>query len=318
MTKEFKEKSRKKAIRKRVIKRRLKRGIRKSICVLGGLACAGALYGFVLRPAWVSSQTDTAQYQVDEILAMVNNRILNTTSRSLSRIPVIAHRGFSENVLDNSFAAFDQAMAAGCPQIELDVHASSDGVLYVNHDPDLKQCAGVDWKINDHSSAELDGILMKNGEKLHRLSEVLERYRDQMIYLIELKDENDDPAPFLDVAYGHANLSQNMQIQSFNADLIENIHDSLPNMFVQLLISDEWLVDEAIGWPWLDSLALDQKLITPERIGQIHEAGKEVWIWTVDNLDDIHKYLSWGADGVITDLDRAVVLYKEMSQTAAA
>lgn len=317
MTKELAKKNRKKAIKKKVRRHRLKRGIRKSICAIAGIACAAGAYTWIMRPVLIQTHTDTAEYQTDEILSYANERILNTTSRKLSRIPVIAHRGFSENVLDNSYAAFDQAMSAGCPQIELDVHASSDGVLYVNHDPNLKECAGLDWNIKDHSSAELDGILMKNGEKLHRLSEALERYRDQMIYLIELKDENDDPMPFLDVAYGHANLAQNMQIQSFNADLIENIHKSLPNMFVQLLISDEALIDEALGWQWLDSLALDQKLISQDRIDWIHRNGKEVWIWTVDNLDDIHKYLSWGADGVITDLDSAVVLYKEMSQNAS-
>lgn len=301
-----------KSVKKKKKKRRLKRKIRRALIGTGAFVCA-----FVVVTVF-DSRVDTipsgnSDYSTEEMVVMANERLLNRTSKDLTRIPVFAHRGFVNDTVDNSYAAFDLALLSGCPQIELDVRASSDGVYYVSHDDNIKSISGLDWFISEHTSAELDGVLMKNGEKLHRLSEVVERYRDQMIYLVEIKDETDDPAPFLDVVKGHPQLAQNIQVQSFYAPVLENIHKELPNMFVQWLINDSSLVDQALNYDWLDSLALDHKLISQDRVSTIHENGKEVWLWTVDNLDDIHRYLSWGVDGVITDLDSAVALYKEMS-----
>ncbi|HLQ84778.1 MAG TPA: glycerophosphodiester phosphodiesterase family protein, partial [Salinisphaeraceae bacterium] len=50
---------------------------------------------------------------------------------------LIAHRGGSGLFLENSLAAFEHAIAAGCDGAELDVHLSADGALVVHHDPIL-------------------------------------------------------------------------------------------------------------------------------------------------------------------------------------
>lgn len=286
----------------------LRRFVTGVVAVVAGFAAGGWLYMQFPHPAYADGQLSE-----EEIEAMVRQRMMNQTSKGLDRIPVFAHRGFVEDSLDNTFASFDLALLSGCPQIELDVRCSSDGVLYVCHDDTLKAVADLGWKVKEHTSEELDGVILKNGEKLHRLSEVIGRYRDQLIYLIEFKDELSDPKPFLDVVEAWPQYTSTMQIQSFYPETLESIHKKLPNLFVQLLIQDYKVVDDAMTWPWLDSLALSDKLISEDRIHAIHEAGKEVWLWTIDDPEAIHRYLSWGADGVITDLDSAVTIYKEMA-----
>jgi glycerophosphoryl diester phosphodiesterase len=47
----------------------------------------------------------------------------------------ISHRGLRATATENSISAFDAAIEAGAEAIELDVHASGDGVIYVHHDP---------------------------------------------------------------------------------------------------------------------------------------------------------------------------------------
>lgn len=293
-------------------KRRLKRKIRRAMS--GSLALVCAFMGTHI----VNGQIDPlvlslGVYTNQEMVEQANERLLNRSSKQLTRIPVFAHRGFAQNALDNSYAAFDIALQSGCPQIELDVRSSADGVYYVSHDDNIKSITGLDWWISQKTSAELDGVLMSNGEKLHRLSEVVERYRDQMIYLVEIKDESGDAWPFLDVVKGHPQLAQNIQVQSFDRKVLEAIHHELPNMFVQWLINDHHKVEEALNCDWLDSIALDHILISEDRVRTIHEHQKEVWLWTVDDLEMIHTYLSWGVDGVITNLESAVSLYKEMA-----
>lgn len=307
-------KTQKKVIKRKIRKRRLKRWVKRTLISVLAFGCAFAAARFLFLKSAFSMKTAPAEYSDEEIYAYVHDRMLNTPSKHLSRIPVFAHRGFVEDSLYNSYQSFDLALLSGCPQIELDVRSSSDGVLYVSHDENLKDISASDWNISEHTSAELDGILMKNGEKLHRLSEVLERYRDQLIYLVEIKDENPDPEPFLDAVRSHPELAENIQVQSFYAPVLENIHNELPNMFVQYLINDSAKVNEALGYEWLDSLAIDQAITSQDRINKIHEAGKEVWIWTVDDINNVHRYLSWNADGVITDLESAVAVYKEYTE----
>ena len=48
---------------------------------------------------------------------------------------VIAHRGASWELPENTLAAFERAIAIGADAIELDVHADAAGRLVVTHDP---------------------------------------------------------------------------------------------------------------------------------------------------------------------------------------
>ncbi|WP_210492111.1 glycerophosphodiester phosphodiesterase [Patulibacter sp. SYSU D01012] len=50
---------------------------------------------------------------------------------------VIAHRGSSHALPDNSPQAFEQAIADGADMIEFDVRRTRDGVLVCHHDPDV-------------------------------------------------------------------------------------------------------------------------------------------------------------------------------------
>lgn len=48
---------------------------------------------------------------------------------------VIAHRGASWDLPENTLPAFERAIAVGADFVELDVHAAADGTLVVCHDP---------------------------------------------------------------------------------------------------------------------------------------------------------------------------------------
>ncbi len=48
---------------------------------------------------------------------------------------VIAHRGASWDLPENTLPAFERAIEVGADYIELDVHARADGELVVTHDP---------------------------------------------------------------------------------------------------------------------------------------------------------------------------------------
>src|SRR3954468_23117179 len=60
----------------------------------------------------------------------------------------IAHRGMPRRERENTLPSFAAALAAGAQGIELDVHATADGVVVVHHDPvtsDGVEIAAAQW-----------------------------------------------------------------------------------------------------------------------------------------------------------------------------
>ncbi len=50
-----------------------------------------------------------------------------------------------------------------------------------------------------------------------------------------------------------------------------------------------------------DYLAVNHRLLDPERVRRLKEAGCSVVAWTVNSLDRARQLVSWGADGVVSD-----------------
>jgi glycerophosphoryl diester phosphodiesterase len=72
------------------------------------------------------------------------------------RVIAYAHQGGAREGPSSTLYAIEQALAAGATAIELDVHASSDGVLVVCHDPTLDRTTNGSGRIADHSWSELE------------------------------------------------------------------------------------------------------------------------------------------------------------------
>jgi glycerophosphoryl diester phosphodiesterase len=80
---------------------------------------------------------------------------------------VIAHRGASWELPENTLPAFERAIELGADYVELDVHATAAGELVVTHEPPAKA--------------------LSRGEALPRLEEVLELCRGRIGAMVELK-----------------------------------------------------------------------------------------------------------------------------------
>lgn len=98
---------------------------------------------------------------------------------------LLGHRGLSTSHLENSMEAFRAALAAGLDGFELDVQPTADGVCCVLHDDDLGRTAKGKGILRKLKAAELP--LLKNGEPVPRLSDVLEL--KAKLVNVELKGE---------------------------------------------------------------------------------------------------------------------------------
>lgn len=104
---------------------------------------------------------------------------------------IIAHRGYSAQHPENSFASFDAAIAAGADYVETDVRMTSDGVLVCSHDPDLQRIAGRSTKIAGTSVQDLEAIALPGGGRILRLAAVLAHVRGRAPVLLDVKIDDD-------------------------------------------------------------------------------------------------------------------------------
>lgn len=100
---------------------------------------------------------------------------------------VISHRGASGEEIEHTFSAYDLAILYGSKYIEQDLVTSKEGTLYVSHDENAKRITGIDKKFSEMTDSEIDQLRTENGEKIHSLQEVFNRYNDSVTYVIELK-----------------------------------------------------------------------------------------------------------------------------------
>ena len=71
---------------------------------------------------------------------------------------VFGHRGAAGLAPENTLPSFALALALGADVLELDVHASRDGVIVVIHDPTLERTTNGSGAVREHSWHELQEL----------------------------------------------------------------------------------------------------------------------------------------------------------------
>ena len=111
----------------------------------------------------------------------------------IKRPLVIAHRGYREKYPENTLAAFNAAVDAGAPMIELDVSLTKDRKLIVIHDDTLDRTTDGIGPVSEYTLAELKrfdagswfGTCFKD-EQLPALEEVFDAVGGQVLLNIEI------------------------------------------------------------------------------------------------------------------------------------
>ena len=100
---------------------------------------------------------------------------------------IYAHRGLSGAHPENTLLAFQAALAAGVDGIELDVHATADGVPVVIHDRAVERTTDGRGYVDELSLAQLRTFDAGGGQTVPTLAEVLDRVGETAHLDIEIK-----------------------------------------------------------------------------------------------------------------------------------
>ncbi len=219
----------------------------------------------------------------------------------------IGHRGAAGRAPENTLAAVDAAIEGGADLVEIDVQETRDGRVVVIHDSDFMKLGGVATKIWDASYEEAHAIDIGSwfgpefgGERIATLEEVLYRCKGKARVDIELKYYGHDQRLEERVVeiVERAGMASDVVIMSLKQDGIRKIRELRPNWTLGLLLA------KAAGDPTqvdADFLAVHTGLASRRFIRAAHRAGKEVYVWTVNDPIHMSMMIGRGVDGVITD-----------------
>lgn len=253
--------------------------------------------------------------------------ILLAASLGLNAQQIVGHRGSVWGV-ENTEAAFRNGAASGAWGLECDIHLTKDGAWVVCHDGDMKRVGGPATGFSQMNLDEVLATPLKQVRKgvtyvghLMSLGQYLDLCRELgKVPVIEIKAEecvsihsqsDKDPentcldgVPALMNLIAQKGYTDDAIIISFMPEVIEYIHKQYPKFKVQALAGGKEDPQKWIKWCKKRHIDLDAsyKLISPELVKELHEAGLKVNCWTVDNPEIFNRMKECGVDFITTNM----------------
>ena len=220
------------------------------------------------------------------------------SSRAVERI---GHRGAPRELPENTLEGFSRALERGADAVELDVHATSDGVCVVHHDAAIARALDascIGRPIAKISWGDLQRIELAPDVRVPSLEAVLRLLAGRATVYVEVK------APKIErlVAAAIAASTASCAVHSFDHDAIARLARLAPSIPRGILFDeapkDVLLSMQHTGardvWPhW--------QLVTEPLVRAVHEAGGRVLPWTVNAPAVAERLIALGADGICSD-----------------
>ncbi|WP_110641676.1 glycerophosphodiester phosphodiesterase [Salinicola sp. CPA57] len=229
-------------------------------------------------------------------------------------VTITAHRGSSLVAPENTLAAMNQAIVDGADYLELDVRLSGDGEVVVSHDNNLSRLTGVDRNISDMTLEEIEQVDVGSyfgdafvGERIPTFQQILDNAKHRIGLYVELK-----PTPGTAEQLARQVLAQlkasrmtdHAVIASLSPGVIEMVKGLDDDMRTTLFL--QFVLPGALNTTDADIIGLRHTQATPSLLRTIHDSGRGVAVWTVNDIGDMSRYLDMGVDNIITDRPEAL------------
>ena len=258
--------------------------------------------------------------------------------RFARRIELVAHRGESHDAPENTLAAIELAWRRDVDAVEFDVRLTADGTLVAIHDADTSRVTGGQHKliVAEQTADALRRLdvggwksLRFAGERIPTLGEVLATLPPdpRRRLFIEVKVGPDATGPLAAAIESARRSPEQTAVISFNLETCRAVKTRLPRLKVYHLSG--FKRDETSGFvtPTVDALIRDAKAagldgldlafqgpIDATFVKRVHDAGLEVYVWTVDDPAVARRMIMAGVDGITTN--RARWMRQQLSGTS--
>ena len=200
---------------------------------------------------------------------------------------LLGHRGVRgiKSIPENTAAAFDRSLEAGCDGFEFDVRLTACARIVVCHD------------------ATVEGITVSAADAaqlchLPQLHHVLRRYRRRGFLDIEIKTTGMEAKVL--TALREYPMERDYVVSSFLPDVVLGLKARSATVPVGIICQTP---RQLVAWRKLpaDYVIVHESLVTQKLIQFVHSAGRKIFVWTVNDKPSMLRLAGWGVDAIISD-----------------
>jgi glycerophosphoryl diester phosphodiesterase/membrane-associated phospholipid phosphatase len=270
----------------------------------------------------------------------VQDRVPHFAERDVS---VIAHSGAQGHAPTNTIEAFELALALGADTLEMDLQITADDEVVVIHDGTVDRTTDGTGAVRDLTLDELGQLdagwyfevdgehpFRDQGVRIPTLEEILERFPGTHL-IIELKTDGGQAIiqPVIDLLHEHGRDDGTVTVASFSTDYLEPVREQLPEVPTNMPEGETttFYTLQLVGLhPWwsppgeLFQVPEEHEgrlVVTPRFVRAAERLGVDVQVWTVNEVEQMHRLLDAGVHGILTDYPDRLVEVLEQRATAA-
>ncbi|NOZ01981.1 MAG: glycerophosphodiester phosphodiesterase [Deltaproteobacteria bacterium] len=239
---------------------------------------------------------------------MLNRRFLN-----------IAHRGGGRLAPEETLVAYHNAVVLGADMLEMDLHATLDGVVVLNHDDTVDRTTNGTGRIQDMPFDEIRALdagfafspdggsthpFRGKGVTIATFREVMQEFPD-MFFSVEIKQEKPSIVDAVLSVLDETSMSDHVILVSFHDEIVQEIRERRPDIVTgagAVEMAEFYLnsTTEAGGYtPPCPFFQLPN--VDPVLMKAAHALGVKVQVWTINDEQEMRTLLKMNVDGIMTD-----------------
>lgn len=217
---------------------------------------------------------------------------------------IFAHRGASADAPENTLLAIDQALTQQADGIEIDVYQLGNELVVI-HDSWVSRTTNGNRPLSDYTLEELQTLDAGQGEFVPTLWQVLQRVQGQCLMNIEVKGVSDVSLVNININKAICQLNfkpEQFIVSSFNHHILLAFKKMSPSIKIGALTASNPL-DYARFAEELQAYSVntDISFVDQAFIADAHKRGLKMFVYTVDEPEDLLRLRAWGVDGVFSN-----------------
>jgi glycerophosphoryl diester phosphodiesterase len=242
-------------------------------------------------------------------------------------VMVIAHQGGEKLRPSNTMPAFEHAVALGVDVLEMDMHATQDGVLVLMHDDTVDRTTDGSGLIQEMTLAEIKALdagyywtnddgqtypYRGQGITVPTLAEIFQAFPN-MPMNIEIKQQSPSIIESFCALIQEYAMAEQVLIPTFHPDTMNEFRAQCPGVatsmtepeirtFFGLNLAGLGALFSPPGQAFqVPERSGNLQIITPRFVEGAQKRNVAVHVWTVNDPADMERLIETGVDGIITD-----------------
>ena len=246
-------------------------------------------------------------------------------------VQVIAHQGGDDLWPSNTLYAMERAVTLGVDVLEMDVHATRDGVLVLSHDETVERLTDGSGLIKEMTLAEIealdaaydwtpddvppvDGIypLRGQGIAIPTLEEIFEAFPGMPMNIEVKQQEPPIVEPFCQLLRQYGKEDE-VLVASFHPEVMVAFRQECPEVatsatereILPFYILNQARLAAVYRAPahafQVPEVSGGRRVVTERFVNAAHAHNVQVHVWTVDDPEKMARLIELGVDGIITD-----------------